>query len=126
MSRRTLFALALTAVTLQLAACQLMTGPNPGEGSQDRETRRKAEPVIVALEQFRRDRGHYPKRIQELVPRYIADGSALGVGSFSYTVRGFGYRLGGNADVAGIPPLHGVNQCEDHSRKKRMECSGYM
>ena len=115
----------MMAVASQLPACQLMTGPNPGTGSRDRETQRKAQPVIVALERFRDDRGYYPRKIQELFPRYLANQTALGAGSFTYAMRRGGYRLGFGY-VAGVPPLHGVNQCEYDSIKKEWECSGYM
>jgi hypothetical protein len=125
MPRRTVVAIALTALAVQLSACQLMTGPNPGAGLRDRQTQRRAQPIIAALERFCHDRGYYPTKIQELVPRYIADQTALGAGSFTYTARGKGYRLG-YAYVAGIRPLHGVNQCEYDSTKKKWECSGYM
>jgi hypothetical protein len=117
--------LSFLIVSSMLCGCTLITGPQAGQGSADRETQRKAEPVIAALEQFHKDHGSYPRKIQELFPRYIADQHALGVGSFSYSKQGPDYVLMYDY-VSGFAIYRGINQCVYYSKKKKWECGGYV
>jgi hypothetical protein len=64
---------ALAVIALPLAGCQLMFGAPPGKGAKARDGIRKAGPVIAALEKFRGDRRHYPKKLDELIPDYLRD-----------------------------------------------------
>jgi hypothetical protein len=107
------------------SACSLINGPRPGEGSADRNTQRKAEPVIAALARFHRDHGNYPASIQELFPHYIPDQRDLGVGAFTYSRQGsefilmYGY-------VSGFALFRGMNECEYSSKTKKWDCGGYV
>jgi hypothetical protein len=122
--RRAWITISSVVSALSLCGCTLITGPQPGEGSRDRETRRKTEPVIAALERFHRERGHYPAKIQELVPRYLADQRDLGIGSFNYSKQGSEYILMYDY-VSGFALHRGVNQCVYYSKKKKWVCGGY-
>ena len=49
----------------------------PGKGRKARSGFRAAAPLILALEKFRETRGQYPATLEELVPTYLPDATAL-------------------------------------------------
>jgi hypothetical protein len=59
----------------------------------DAETRRRAGPVVEALERHRSERGSYPAALQSLAPSYLADIPAAGRESFAYRLDGPEYVL---------------------------------
>ena len=115
----------------------------PGEGRKARAGYKAAEPVIVALEKFRKELGHYPTNLCQLVPDYLSDANALHVRHeikplysprsekpasqtvesaslpFSYRVEGDDYDL----SFEYIGP--GVNTCFYSSRTGRWSANGY-
>ncbi len=121
------------AISLAAAAlCLLLTGcfgPAPGHGAKANVGFRTGERVIVALDRFQGEHGHYPTKAEELVPRYLPSPDALAYtyhgdpnrvfyhrekdGSFSLE---FGY-------VAGFPSY--MNSCSYTSKTRRWRCVGY-
>jgi hypothetical protein len=64
-------------VAFALLSSMIMPGTMRAGGSIEREGRAKAAPVIAALERFYREHGHYPEKVDQLIPRYLHDGAAL-------------------------------------------------
>src|SRR5437899_9706759 len=60
---------AVAAAAFAVGSCYL--AETPGTGSRAATGYRAAAPVIVALEAFHRQHDHYPRALQELVPRYL-------------------------------------------------------
>ena len=106
-----------------MCACQVVMGPTPGENAKDRDLMRRAEPVIAAVEKFHAVHGHYSRKLDELVPRYIADRAALS--PYRYGVWKGEYSLDFSY-VTGIPPFQRITQCIYDPKKKKWSCGGYM
>ena len=123
--RRATF-LSTVVLCLLLTAC---FGPTPGHGAKADVGFRAGERVIVALDRFHGEHGHYPAKAEELVPRYLPSPDA-----FAYTYHGdsnqvsyrrekdgsfsleFGY-------VAGFPSY--MNVCAYTSKTRKWRCVGY-
>jgi len=58
---------------LFLTACKLFTVEPPGVGEKSERGYAACAPMIKALEQYRADKGEYPKTLTELVPKYISE-----------------------------------------------------
>ncbi len=86
----------------------------PGKGWKARDGYRRAAPVIVALEKFHDDQGHYPENLNELTPKYVASPPA-----FLYRRDGDSYSL----SFTYFGP--GVNDCIYDSQSKAWRASGY-
>lgn len=111
------------ATLLTLGGCQVLTGPTPAENAKDRDLMRKAEPIIAAVENFRIAHGQYPKRLDELVPRYIADQSTFT--PFRYGVWKGEYSLDFSY-VTGMLGFQSITQCTYDPKEKKWKCGGYM
>ena len=61
---------SLFFLLLSVALC--LSGCSSGQGKID-ETKQNGNQVIRALEQFRTDRGQYPKSLADLSPKYIQE-----------------------------------------------------
>ena len=113
----------LTAISFFAVGCQIIMGPTPGENSKDRDLMRRAEPVIAALDKFHAAHGHYPRKLDELVPQYIADRAALA--PYRYGVWKGEYSLDFSY-VTGMLGFQSITQCVYDPRKKKWSCGGYM
>ena len=109
-----------------LAGC---LGPGVGCGVRAETGYRTATPIIAALERYRRDRGHYPERQEELIPRYLPGAEAFRGSSHGKRVE-IGYQRESDgayslsiAYVSGFPSS--MNTCAFHSKTGRWECRGY-
>src|SRR6478735_4721595 len=60
-----------------IAFCLTSCGTPPGKGRKADAGYKAAAPVIVALEKFQSERGHYPATLDELIPAYLPDSKAL-------------------------------------------------
>jgi len=54
-------------VLLALAGC-----PRPGWGAKAQRGYQRADPLVVALEQYRRDHATYPGKLSNLIPTYMS------------------------------------------------------
>jgi|SRR5437660_1122811 len=112
---------AVAAAAFAVGSCYL--AETPGTGSRAATGYRAAAPVIVALEAFHRQHDHYPRALQELVPRYLdAAAAKLDTGyvfGFTYKRRAASYTLTFTYHAAAI------NDCSYDSQTKRWDCSGY-
>ena len=120
---RVLAVIALLIVASLLSACQIVMGPTPGENAKDRDSMRKAEPVIAAIEKFHSAHGYYPKKLDELVPHYIADGATFA--PFRYGVWKGEYSLDFSY-VTGMLGFQSITGCTYEPKKKKWRCGGYM
>ena len=112
--------------------CLLLTGcfgPAAGHGAKAAVGFHAGERVIVALDRFHGEHGHYPAEAEELVPRYLPSRDAFACtyhgdlqhlsyhrekdGSFSLE---FSY-------VAGFPSY--MNVCFYTSKTRKWRCIGY-
>ena len=62
-------AIICAVIACSLAACQ--TPPFGRPPAEEEAGYRNAAPVISAIDAYRHDHGHYPARLQLLVPRYL-------------------------------------------------------
>jgi len=68
--------LLIGGLALYMTSCCCF-GPAPGKGRKARAGFRAAAPVILALERFHKSHGQYPATLDELVPTYLPDTTAL-------------------------------------------------
>ena len=113
----------IIGMSLTFSGCQLLWGPTPGESTKDRDLMRDAEPIISAVENFRKAHGYYPKSLNELVPRYIAGRSTFA--PFRYGVWKGEYSLEFSY-VTGMPGFQSITQCVYDSKNRKWKCGGYI
>ena len=65
------FGVFLVLLLLFLLTCA--TGEKPGEGPKAAAGYRWGEPIVAALETYRRDHGRYPDSLSVLTPRYVGN-----------------------------------------------------
>jgi hypothetical protein len=111
MSKRQL--LSILIIGLICFGCHLY-GPPPGEGPKAERLFKEAAPIIDALEQYRSERGSYPKMIGELIPRYLHE---MPSETFSYAPENESYILAFRYEGPGI------NSCV-FSPGKGWHCTG--
>ena len=123
---RRVISLVTAVLCLLLAGC---FGLAPGHGAKANVGFRASERIIVALDQFRGERGHYPAKGEELVPRYLPSHNA-----FLYAYHGESNRVlyhrekDGSFSLefcygAGFPSFE--NTCSYTSKTRKWRCLGY-
>jgi hypothetical protein len=58
---------------LFLMACKLFTVEPPGVGEKSERGYAVCDPIIAILEQYKSDKGEYPKTLEELTPEYLPE-----------------------------------------------------
>lgn len=117
-------ALTTAALLTQL----LLTGcPAPGEGPKAAKWYQRAEPVLGAIERFKKEQGSYPESLSALPADYLPQKSTDDERpSMTY---GFRYVLrDGEFELTFGYGGPGINRCTYHSairEEKRWRCSGY-
>ena len=120
-----------------LALCLTSCWTPAGKGQKAEAGYKAAAPIIVALEKFRKTRGHYPANLYELLPEYLSDTKALLYRgrvqplnspdvSASIPEQEFGYQLDG--DTYGLSFSYtgpGMNRCWYNSKMKTWSAHGY-
>lgn len=106
----------------------LLTGcPAPGQGAKAEQWYRRAEPIIGAIERFKKEQGSYPASLAALPADWLPQKSAHDerpsiTYGFHYVLRDGAFEL--TFGYAGP----GVNRCTYHSATlegKPWRCSGY-
>ena len=119
-------AFAVALLPLLLTSC---FGPGPGRGAAARTGFHTGEHIIVALDRFRDEHGHYPAKAQELVPDYLAslDAFAMTYGGdpehLSYRREKDGSFSLGFSYVSGFPSS--ISHCGYTSKTRKWDCHGY-
>ena len=65
-------ALTLSPIVIALGFCA--GAPPPGESDEARRLKRDAAPVVAALDRYRSVHAEYPRRLDDLVPEFLAPG----------------------------------------------------
>ena len=108
-------------VAFVFAVCR---GGEIGESGKRRLARAYGAPVVVALDRYHQEHGDYPRRLADLVPRYLAD-SELTAPQTSILGYPFEYRVDSSAYellVRYVGP--GMNECR-YSPHRAWRCGGY-
>lgn len=111
--------LLLGILMILVLACSVIATPEPpGVGEKAEKGYAASEPVIAALEQYRADKGSYPKTLSELIPEYLAvNPLTTEVQDFSYSKNGESYSLSFHY----LGP--GMNTCT-YTPEEKWKCSG--
>jgi hypothetical protein len=129
----------ISLILLGYAALCLVScvAPPPGEGWKARTGFSHAVPIITALEKFHREQGHYPKKLEELVPVYLSSEQLLlprplGGGierigpDASYNPNIYAYDEDGNSYTLNFSyEGPGINRCFYDSKDGKWYCSGH-
>ena len=113
----------LFATVFCITSCE-----SPGEGKKAESGKTLGKQVVVALESFKKERGHYPEKLTDLYPLYIASplkeaGQANAEGVSFY----YGPQEDGTYMLSFRYFGPGINNCRLSfaSKAEKWDCDGY-